>query len=143
MYVRGSPVRITQINRRTVADKLEMNGPGGRVYGDGLYVASSSWDGGKLNELTKNRISRALSASASYGNYGQCKTLEMTWLRPPKLIKQTELKHMWKRLSEAQRHKFGNHENTYACALGYDGMYCSGPNYIVIWNRSIIAVKHQ
>ena len=66
----------------------------------------------------------------------------MTWTRTPKIIKHTELIAMWRKLTPAQRAKFGNHENTYACALGYDAMYCEGVNYMVIWNRSIIAVKN-
>lgn len=50
----------------------------------------------------------------------------------------------WCRLTPSQRAKFGNHENTYGCALGYDGMYCDSYNpYMVIWNRSIIAVKRK
>ena len=34
-----------------VADLLELNGPGGRVYGDGMYVAVSAWDGSRLHLL--------------------------------------------------------------------------------------------
>ena len=49
----------------------------------------------------------------------------------------------WCRLTPSQRAKFGNHENTYGCALGYDAMYCDGVDYMVIWNRSIIAVKKR
>ena len=47
----------------------------------------------------------------------------------------------------AQRAKFGGtwdeYANTYACALGYDAIYCEGVNYIVVLNRSIIAVKKK
>ena len=63
--------------------------------------------------------------------------------RKPKIIKQSDLDDMWDKLSPKQQKAFGDNQNTYACALGYDGMYCNGPNYMVIWNRSIIAVKKQ
>ena len=126
-----------------LSDKLEMNGPGGRVHGDGIYVATTSWNGHKLVPLTDSRKQYAFSSSAGYGTYGKCKTLEMTWVRKPNIIKATDLYDMWRKLSPAQQQKFGNHMNTYGCALGYDGMYCDGPNYMVIWNRSLIAVKNK
>ena len=132
-------------NQLFLADKLELNGPGGRVYGDGIYVASSSWNGRILNQITKKLINDAYQESAGYG-YGNHKTLELTWTRKPNIIKQEDLFNMWDRLSYKEKMKYGGTDrsfaNTYACALGYDAMYCKGPNYIVVWNRSIIAVKN-
>ena len=125
-----------------VAELLELNGPGGRVYGDGMYVATSAWNGRKLRTLTDSCKNEAYNDSICYG-YGSHTISEMTWTRIPKIIKQSDLYDMWRKLTPAQRRAFGNHENTYACALGYDAMYCDGPNYMVIWNRSIIAVKKQ
>ena len=71
----------------------------------------------------------------------------MTFTRKPKIIKETELEALWRKLNDATKIKFGDkgHEegrNTYACALGYDVMYTTR-DYMVIWNRSIIAVKKQ
>lgn len=129
-------------NQIYLAENLELNGSGGRVYGDGIYVATSSWNGRRLVPLSEMGKQTAYSDSACYGN-GSHKTLEMTWTRIPKIIKQSDLRDIWRKLSPKQRKAFGNHENTYACALGYDGMYCDGPNYMVIWNRSIIAVKYK
>lgn len=125
-----------------VAELLELNGPGGRVYGDGMYVATSAWNGRKLRTLTDSCKSEAYNDSICYG-HGSHTISEMTWTRIPKIIKQRDLYDMWRKLTPAQRRAFGNHENTYACALGYDAMYCDGPNYMVIWNRSIIAVKKK
>lgn len=125
-----------------VAELLELNGPGGRVYGDGMYVATSAWNGRKLRTLTDSCKSEAYNDSICYG-YGSHTISEMTWTRIPKIIKHSDLYDMWRKLTPAQRRAFGNHENTYACALGYDAMYCDGPNYMVIWNRSIIAVKKK
>lgn len=125
-----------------VADLLELNGPGQRVYGDGMYVATSAWNGRKLRTLTDSCKNEAYNDSICYG-HGSHTISEMTWTRIPKIIKQSDLYGMWKELTPAQRRAFGNHENTYACALGYDAMYCDGPNYMVIWNRSIIAVKKK
>lgn len=125
-----------------VAELLELNGPGGRVYGDGMYVATSAWNGRKVRILTDSCKSEAYNDSICYG-YGSHTISEMTWTRIPKIIKQSDLYDMWRKLTPAQRRAFGNHENTYACALGYDAMYCDGPNYMVIWNRSIIAVKKK
>lgn len=125
-----------------VADLLELNGPGGRVYGDGMYVATSAWDGYQLHSLTDSLKQNARRDSECYG-HGRHTLSEMTWTRKPKIIKQSDLQDMWSKLTTQQRRKFGNHENTYACALGYDAMYCDGPNYMVIWNRSIIAVKKK
>lgn len=123
-----------------VADLLELNGPGGRVYGDGMYVATSSWDGRKLNPLSDKRKKVGYNSSICYGN-GKHTISEMTWTRPPKIIKETELTKIWSKLSSQEKSAFGNNMNTYGCALGYDAMLCDGPNYMVIWNRSIIAVK--
>ncbi|MDO4813433.1 MAG: hypothetical protein Q3995_07960, partial [Eubacteriales bacterium] len=129
-----------------VANLLELNGPGGRVYGDGMYVATASWDGRSTNRLTESRKQSAYYDSICYGN-GQHTISEMTFTRKPKIIKQSELAQMWRNLTTEQKRKYGgtssDYANTYGCALGYDAMYCSGPNYMVIWNRSIIAVKKQ
>ena len=124
------------------AKLLELNGPGGRVYGDGMYVATSVWDGDELHELTKARKRNAYNNSACYGN-GEHTVSEMTWTRKPRIIKQTELSKMWQDLDDEKKALFGDSPNTYACALGYDAMYCRGPEYMVIWNRSIIAVKKR
>lgn len=125
-----------------VAENMELNGPGGRVYGDGIYVATSGWDGGDIVPLSNYGKQNALNDSSYYG-HGSHKTLEMTWVRTPKIIKQSDLESMWRKLTPKQRRAFGNHANTYACALGYDAMYCDGVNYMVIWNRSIIAVRDK
>ena len=125
-----------------VADLLELNGPGGRVYGDGMYVATSAWDGYKLQPLSESSKMRAHSSSICYGR-GRHTISEMTWTRVPKIINQRDLYRMWNRLTSKQQEAFGYHENTYACALGYDAMYCEGADYMVIWNRSIIAVKKK
>lgn len=125
-----------------VADLLELNGPGGRVYGDGMYVAVSAWDGSRLNTLTSSRKNQAYRASVCYGN-GNHTISEMTFTRKPKIIKETELDALWQKLDRATKIKFGDDgRNTYACALGYDAMYTTR-DYMVIWNRSIIAVKKQ
>ena len=125
-----------------VADLLELNGPGGRVYGDGMYVATSSWDGRNANPLSDRAKQDAYDSSICYGN-GKHTISEMTFTRMPKIIKQTDLSRMWNKLTDEQQQKFGDNMNTYGCALGYDAMYCDGPNYMVIWNRSIIAVKNK
>lgn len=122
------------------ADKLELNGPGGRVYGDGMYVATSAWDGSRLNPLNASNKRSAYDSSISYG-HGRHTISEMTFTRVPKIIEQNDLIDKYRKLSAAEKMKYGMNANTYACALGYDGMYCDGPNYMVIWNRSIIAVK--
>lgn len=122
------------------ADKLELNGPGGRVYGDGMYVATAAWDGSRLNPLNASNKRSAYNGSIAYG-HGRHTISEMTFTRAPKIIEQSDLRDEYRKLSAAEKMKFGMNPNTYACALGYDGMYCDGPNYMVIWNRSIIAVK--
>ena len=124
------------------ADLLELNGPGERFYGDGMYTATSAWDGYNLCPLSDNRRKRAYSSSIRYGK-GQHTISEMTWVRKPRIIKETELEAKWEKLSESQKLKFDKNSNTYGCALGYDGMYCNRTDYLVIWNRSIIAVKKQ
>ena len=124
------------------ADLLELNGPGGRVYGDGMYVATSAWDGRKLVTVTASAKNRAYKDSICYGG-GSHTISEMTWTRKPNIIGQTELYKKWNGLTSNQKRMFDNNPNTYACALGYDAMYCDGVDYMVIWNRSIIAVKKQ
>lgn len=126
------------------ADLLELNGPGGRAYGDGVYVTTSAWDGQKAIPLSDKSRKNAFENSVCYGdkrkNYT---TLELTWTRKPRIIEQTELNNMWRKLTHSQQNRYGT-PNTYACALGYDGMYCyTNVPYMVIWNRSIIAVKNN
>lgn len=124
------------------ADLLELNGPGGRAYGDGMYVATSAWNGQKVSPLKEIFIENARDESLSYGR-GKPHTLsEMTWTRKPKIIRQGELEDMFYKLPRSVRARFDDNANTFGCALGYDAMYCDGPNYMVIWNRSIIAVKN-
>ena len=125
------------------ADKMDMNGPGGRFYGDGIYVTTSAWNGKQNIPLSNSSMKLAFKDSAKYGGGREHETIAMTWTRTPKIIKQTELVNMWNKLSDVQKAKFGYHSNTYACVLGYDAMYCEGPNYMVVWNRSIIAVKQK
>lgn len=78
---------------------------------------------------------------ATERGWGEHTISEMTWVREPKIIKYSDLIEMWDKLPPNQKIKFGGNPNTYACALGYDAMYCSNADYMVIWNRSIIAVK--
>lgn len=126
------------------AESMAMNGGGGRVHGDGIYVATSAWDGRSINALSKSGKDNAFMESARYGD-GDHVTLEMTWTRKPKLITRHDLEDLWYKLTDDEKLKFGGYggRNAYGCALGFDGMYCNGPNYMVIWNRSIIAVKKK
>lgn len=129
------------------ADLLELNGPGGRVHGDGMYVATSAWNGRTLSTtLNADAKKRAYRSSIGYGS-GNHTITEMTWIRKPKIILKSELYRMWDRLTPQQQRKYGgtsrSFANTYGCALGYDAMYCDGVDYMVIWNRSIIAVKKR
>lgn len=123
------------------AKSMELNGPGGRAYGDGIYVATASWDGSKFRPLTEQSKLYAYEESAGYG-HGKHTTSVMTWTRTPNVIKEKTLEEKWRSLNHEQQSRFGLNRNTYGCALGYDAMYCEGfANYMVIWNRSIIAVK--
>lgn len=125
------------------ADKLDLNGTGARYYGDGIYVTTSVWNGRNSVPLSERSRKFAYDNSVCYGE-DQHTVLEMTWTRTPKIIKQIDLLKIWFGMSDAEKVEFGNHSNTYACALGYDGMFCDGSvPYMVIWNRSIIAVKRQ
>lgn len=133
------------------ADKMPMNGGGYRAYGDGIYATTSVWDGHKTIRMSEMSIKEAYDGSRGYRDKVECTTLEMTWTRKPKIIEQQKLLEMWKTLPAKQKKKysvdieeyksFSNYANTYACALGYDAMYCRDNNYIVIWNRTILAVK--
>ena len=62
-------------------------------------------------------------------------------MNKPKIIDSAELDKIWNKLSVEEKKKFGDHKNTYACALGYDAKYCDVGNYMVVFNRSNIAVK--
>ena len=124
------------------AEHMAMNGTGLRVYGDGIYVASAAWNGEKIKRLTKTLREKAYQGSRAYGK-GECKTLEMTWTRKPKTIERENLIEMWKKMSNEEKREHGGNENAYACLLGYDAIYCNNVNYIVILNRTIIAVKAE
>ena len=121
-----------------LANKMDLNGSGKRYYGDGIYTVSST-KGMSIPDLkSKNK---AYKSSAAYGTPGSSTTLEMTWVNKPKIIDSAELDKIWNKLSVEEKKKFGDHKNTYACALGYDAKYCDVGNYMVVFNRSNIAVK--
>lgn len=125
-------------NAYTSANDLTMNGPSGRVYGDGHYTASAAMNAGRRNTYTARDAQVAKRESQWYGD-GQT-TLKMTWLSKPNIVTERKLTNEWNKLSVAERAKFGNHKNTYACAKGYDAIYTSTSNYMVVFNRSKLAI---
>ena len=117
---------------------MKMNGDSGRVYGDGFYVTSSKMQHGRGGTYTRNDAANARRESRYYGDHQS--TTQMTWLSQPKIITNSQLDREWRNLSVSERAKFGDHKNTYACAKGYDAVYTNSSNYMVIFNRSKLAV---
>ena len=122
---------------------LKMNGTGGRVYGDGIYTASASMmahnSGGQYKDHL-DATAQKKCRSDIYG-YGDGQTvLKMAWLSKPNIANENVIRAEFNKLSPAERAKFGNHLNTYACAKGYDAMRTSTSCYMVVFNRSKVAV---
>lgn len=117
---------------------MGMNGPSGRVYGDGIYTVSAKMTAGRGNSVSSSNKAAAKRESQYYGD-GQT-TLTMTWLSKPNIVTERQLRNEWNKLSNAEKAKFGNHQNTYACAKGYDAVYTSSQNYMTVFNRSKVAV---
>ena len=125
-------------NAYTTANDITMNGPRGRIYGDGHYTASAKMNAGRGKRYTKSDAAAAKKESQFYGD--RHTTLTMTWNSKPNIITESKLDNEWNKLSQAERNKFGNHLNTYACAKGYDAVYTDSYNYMVVFNRSKVAV---
>ena len=122
----------------TSENDMGMNGPSGRVYGDGIYTASAKMNAGRGRTYTASDTAAAKRESQWYGD-GQT-TLRMTWLSKPNIVTESQLNREWSSLSSSDKARFGNHQNTYACAKGYDAVYTSTTNYMVVFNRSKVAV---
>lgn len=126
-------------NAYTTSNDLTMNGPSGRVYGDGHYTASAKMTAGRSKKTyTASDAASAKRESQWYGD-GHT-TLTMTWNSKPNIVTKSQLTKEWNNLSSAEQKRFGGHQNTYACAKGYDAVYTSSKNYMVVFNRSKIAV---
>ena len=122
----------------TSKNDMKMNGPSGRVYGDGIYTASAKMTAGRGSNYTAKDVAAAKRESQYYGD-GKT-TLQMTWLSKPNIVTESQLNNEWNKLSSADQARFGGHKNTYACARGYDAVYARARNYMVVFNRSKIAV---
>ena len=122
----------------TKENDMGMNGNSGRVYGDGIYTVSSKMNAGRSRAYNSSDVAAAKRESQWYGD-GQT-TLRMTWLSKPNIVTDRKLNNEWNKLSNAEKAKFGNHKNTYACAKGYDAVYTSSSNYMTVFNRSKLAV---
>lgn len=126
-------------NAYTTENDMMMNSNyGGRVYGDGIYTVSAKMNAGRGNKYSAYDASAAKQESQYYGD-GRT-TLTMTWLSKPNIITNRQLDREWNKLSSSDKAKFGNHKNTYACAKGYDAIYTDTTNYMVVFNRSKVAV---
>lgn len=121
-------------------DDMAMNGTGMRAYGDGVYTASSKMIKETLGSSTRNARQNAIIESRFYGD-GKT-THRMTWLSKPNIIKYKDMEKEWKKLTPAQKKKYGNHMNTYACAKGYDAIETESKysGYMTVLNRSKLAV---
>lgn len=126
-------------NAYTSESDLNMNGTyGGRVYGDGIYTVSAKMNAGRGKTYTAKDAADVKRESQYYGD-GRT-TLKMTWLSKPNIVTESKLNSEWNNLSNSEKSKFGNHKNTYACAKGYDAIYTGSSNYMVVFNRSKVAV---
>ena len=132
-------------NAYTTENDMKLNGGGGRVYGDGLYVASGAMRahntrGYKDSDFNNPTIQKQVRSVIQFYGDGQT-VLKMTWNAKPNIVNQGQVQQEWNNLSRTERAKFGNHMNTYAAAKGYDAMRTQGTtDYMVIFNRSKIAV---
>ena len=130
----------------TSENDMKLNGTGGRVYGDGLYVASGAMRAKNsqhryqgADHTDKKLLADMRSDIRGYGD-GQT-VLKMAWNSKPNIANQGQLSYEFNKLSSSERAKYGNHLNTYAAAKGFDAMRTSGTqDYMVIFNRSKIAV---
>lgn len=130
----------------TRSDKLKMNGNGGTAFGEGIYMTTSRWNGIDFVEITKETIDDALKSSRAYAKNNPT-TIQITWAEKPKLIELNDLVEEFEKLpKEVKRKMTGyngsiySHSSEFAIALGYDGVYASIQNYLVVFNRSKLAI---
>lgn len=121
---------------------MKMNGGGGRLYGDGIYVASGSMkvhnSGGRYNSHMSSNVQQSIRSEVR--GYGDGTLMTMAWLKKPNIVNQSQIESEFNKLSRSERQKYGDHVNTYACAKGYDAMRASTECYMVIFNRSKVAI---
>ena len=106
-------------NAYTKENDLKMNGPGGRVYGDGIYTSSAAMMA--RNTGGGSYLSAAVQANcrSSISGYGDGRTvLKMAWNSKPKIANQNKLQAEFDKLSLAEQRKYGGHLNTYAICKG-------------------------
>lgn len=126
----------------TNRNDMDMNGGGGRAYGDGIYTASARVTAQARGARNPNsRHEQAARKESQYYGDGHT-TLSMTWLSKPNIINQSKAEREFNNLSYNEKKKFGGHLNTYVCAKGYDAMVTNNnmDGYMVIFNRSKLAI---
>ena len=140
----GRPATAKQMKQAySTENDMKMNGGGGRVYGDGIYVASGSMkvhnSGGSYKSHMDSNVQQSIRREVQ--GYGDGHTvLKMAWLKKPNIVNQSQIESEFNKLSRSEQQKYGDHVNTYACAKGYDAMRASTECYMVIFNRSKVAV---
>lgn len=129
----------------TANDDFAMNGNGGRAHGDGIYTASTS-----MTAHNKGKSAYDGNDARSTKTHSQCygdgkTTLKMTWLSKPKIINKATAEREFNKLSTVEKSRYGDPNdphtlNAYVCAKGYDAMRTRSNNYLLIFNRSKLAV---
>lgn len=143
-YVNGRKVTAKGMKAAySEENDMKMNGTGGRAFGDGIYAASAAMEAYNSGGRFKDHLDPGAQANcrADIRGYGDGKTvLKMAWLSKPRIANENKVKAEFNRLSQAEQAKYGYHLNTYVCAKGYDAMRTCGRRYMVVFNRSKVAV---
>lgn len=122
------------------SDSFSHNGSGGRVYGAGIYIASTK------NPKAGKAPSRAASASAkqesSYYGSSSSKTVALTLDPSAKIGDYKTLARDFNSKQSSIRNKYNGDIGAYAASKGYDAIRhdVGGCDYLVVYNRSKLVI---
>ena len=124
------------------ADHIQAAGHGGRLYGDGTYIATNPKPvPGRMPNSNDRRA--ALNDSKNYGN-GRKTTAQITLDPSAKIADYWVEKAKWKKLPQNIQNQFGGSIGAYLAAKGFDGARAEGAgwgcDYVTIYNRTKVIV---
>lgn len=125
------------------ADDFSHNGTGYKVYGGGIYMASTP-NPVKGTTPSRKDTNAAKTDSQGYGRGGGDKTVAMTLSPNAKVGDYYQIQSKFNSLPRKQRARFGNDMAAYAASLGYDALRAvnAGWNcdYLTVYNRSALII---
>ena len=127
-------------------DSIQAAGNGMRLYGGGTYVATNR--GAKPGTAPSPQAAQnALRGSQAYGRGRASATASITLDPSAKVADYSKIHSAFRKLSSAERSRYGGDEGAYAAAKGYDAMRARGAggssDYMTIFNRTKLIILND